>query len=98
MYDTLIMLKSNADFSVDELLGLVADVMQSELVGIERVGSGVRVLAGSGSLDIGWNDAAHVLEESNEIASGSACRRTAAAHVSSRPATNRTWSCLMTTC
>jgi hypothetical protein len=68
MYDTLIMLKPDASFSVDEVHALVVDVMNSEAAAVEREGSRVRVTTGSGSLDIVWDDAGHVVEESNEIA------------------------------
>lgn len=68
MYNTLIMLKPGASFTVDELHALVVDVMKSGEAVVEREGSHVRVTAASGSLDIAWHNAAHVVEESDEIA------------------------------
>jgi hypothetical protein len=68
MYDTLIMLKPDASFTVDELHALVVDVMNSKAAAVEREGNHVRVTTGSGSLDIVWHNAGHVVEESNEIA------------------------------
>jgi hypothetical protein len=68
MYETLIMLKPGAAFTVDELHTVVVEVLRSGRGVVERKGSRVRVTAGSGSLDIAWHDAAHVVEESNEIA------------------------------
>src|SRR5262245_24061317 len=68
MYDTLIMLKPDASFTVDELHAIVGDVMKTGAAAVEREGSLVNVTAGSGSLDIAWHNEAHVVEESNEIA------------------------------
>lgn len=68
MYDTLIMLKSGASFTVEELHAVVLSVMQSKPKAVERNGSHIRIATGSGSLNISWNNAAHVVEESNEIA------------------------------
>lgn len=68
MYDMLIMLKPDESFTVDELHALVFDAMRTGSAAVEREGGRVRVTAGSGSLDIAWHNAAHVVEESNEIA------------------------------
>ncbi|MCL2309255.1 MAG: hypothetical protein FWC42_03120 [Proteobacteria bacterium] len=68
MYDTLIMLKPDAAFTVDELHALVVEMMESGEATVEREGDHVRVTSESGALDIAWNNAAHVAEESNEIA------------------------------
>lgn len=68
MYDTLIMLKPDESFTVDELHALVFDAMRTGSAAVEREGGRVRVTAGSGSLDIAWHNAAHVVEESIEIA------------------------------
>ena len=68
MYDTLIMLKPDAAFTVDELHALVVDVVKSGEAAVERKGSHVRVAARSGWLDIAWHNSGYVLEESNEIA------------------------------
>jgi hypothetical protein len=68
MYDTLIMLKPDASFTVDELHALVADVTRTKSAAVEREGSHVRVAVGSASLLIAWHNAAHIVEESNEIA------------------------------
>jgi hypothetical protein len=68
MYDTLIMLKPNASFTIDELYTLVIEVMKTGSAAVERGDSWVRVTAGSGSIDIAWHNSAYVIEESNEIA------------------------------
>ena len=69
MYDTLIMLKPDASFTVDELHALIVNVVKAAgSAAVEREGSHVRVTAGSGSIDITWRNSAYVVEESNEIA------------------------------
>src|SRR4051794_26607361 len=68
MYDTLIMVKPEASFTVDELHALVVDVNRSGSAAVERHGSRMRVTAGSGLLDIEWDSGGHVVVESNEIA------------------------------
>lgn len=68
MYDTLIMLKPGSSFTVDDLHDLVVTAVAGGSECVERQADLIRVTAGSGWLKIGWNDAPHVLEESNEIA------------------------------
>jgi hypothetical protein len=68
MYDTLIMLKPGGVFTVDDLYRLVTDAVQFISGDVDRDDDYVRVLGRSGSLNIVWNDAEHVAEESDEIA------------------------------
>lgn len=68
MYDTLIMLKPGASFAVDELHALVVEVVDGGEAAVEREGGVIRIAAGDGVLTIEWDNAAHVVDESNEIA------------------------------
>jgi len=69
MYETIIMLKPEATFTVDELQTVVERVAQTgKRSVVQRKGSTVRVTQGKAILDICWNNSAHVLTESNEIA------------------------------
>ncbi|MGB1765106.1 hypothetical protein [Alloalcanivorax xenomutans] len=68
MYDTLIMLKPEASFTVDQLYALVMEVVASGEATVERDVEAIRITADSATLNIDWNDDAHVVVESNEIA------------------------------
>jgi hypothetical protein len=68
MYDTLIMLRPEASFTVDELYRIALDVVKTGSGTVVRQGNLVSVSAGGGQIHVGWSDAAHVVEESNEIA------------------------------
>lgn len=67
MYDTLIMLRPEAAFTLDALHTLVRDVVREGTATVERVEDCLRVRTAEGSLSIVWNAAPHVLEESNEL-------------------------------
>lgn len=68
MYDTLIMLKPEASFTVDQLYALVMEVVASGEAIVERDVEAIRITTDSATLNIDWNDDAHVIEESHEIA------------------------------
>ncbi|WP_425616729.1 hypothetical protein NA78x_000383 [Anatilimnocola sp. NA78] len=68
MYDTLIMLKPGATFATDDLHRIVSDVAKSGQAKVERSGGQIRLVADGGFIEIGSNDAPHVLQESDEIA------------------------------
>ena len=68
MYDTFIMLKPDASFTVDELHEIVINVMKTRSAVVEREGNHVRITASSGSINITWHNSAYVFEESKEIA------------------------------
>jgi hypothetical protein len=68
VYETLIMLKPGSTFSVDDLERIALDIAASDGAAVERKHSRVRITAGSAILDIAWDAAPHVAEESNEIA------------------------------
>ncbi|WP_206817736.1 hypothetical protein [Chroococcus sp. FPU101] len=68
MYETLIMLKPSSTFRIDDLRRLLSDIAASEEVFVEQAGYQIRLVTETSSLNIYWNDAAHVVEESNEIA------------------------------
>jgi hypothetical protein len=68
MYDTLIMLKPNATIRIEDVHRLVSEVAASGECRIEHDGSCIHLIDGSASLVIGWSDAPHVIEESNDIA------------------------------
>lgn len=68
MYDTLARLKPGESFTVEDLHRLVVEVTRATSAAVERTNQLVSVTLKGGRLDIGWSNAAHVLEESNEIA------------------------------
>ncbi|MEZ6142192.1 MAG: hypothetical protein R3B84_16650 [Zavarzinella sp.] len=68
MYDTLIMLKPSASFSVDEMLEVVQGVAATGDGSVERIGSTIRRVTSAGHIEIVPNSSGYVIEESNEIA------------------------------
>lgn len=68
MYDTLIMLKPNARFRLDDLQALVSDVATAGGRVIELDADCVRLVADTATIVIHWSAASHVIQESNDIA------------------------------
>lgn len=68
MYDTLIMIKPGATFTVDEMLDVVQSVSATGAGSVELNGSTIRLTSGAGILEIAPNSSSYVVEESNDIA------------------------------
>ena len=77
MYETLIMLKPETRFSVDELERVVRDVAAGGTGAVERNGSSIILKTPASYLQIDYSEAPSVLEESEEISRrfGLECRR-----------------------
>jgi len=65
MYETLIMLKPEASFSLDDLEQLVRKLVSKS---VERKASAVILSLDSSYLQIDYSNASHVIEESREMA------------------------------
>ena len=68
MYDTLILLKPGAAFSVDEMLEVVQSMAATGGGSVTRKGSAVRLTTPAGHIEITLNSSSYVVEESNDIA------------------------------
>jgi hypothetical protein len=68
MYDVLMMIRPGTMFSRDEMLSVVTDVARSGTGAVRVVGDSIRIELGSAFLQVDFDHAPHVLEESREIA------------------------------
>lgn len=68
MYESLIMLKRNTTFFLDDLEIMVREVAASSAGTIERRNTSIILKSADAFLQIDFNNAPHVIEESKEIA------------------------------
>jgi hypothetical protein len=68
MYDTLIMLKPDATFSLEDMESILRDVAESGEGLVERQGTSIFLRSSDSYLQIDFNNEPFVIEESKEIA------------------------------
>jgi hypothetical protein len=68
MYETLVILKISEKFSPDEMFQLVQDTCANDKTEVAQYGNSITITSGNGEININFNNADFVLEESIIIA------------------------------